>query len=247
MFRQGKEGTMTRICRYVAMWAAAALLTLGAAIPVAGGTETGNGITHRVELTTGGRSVAVIQRFVETAEGIDLHLIAEGPNTGSTTAAVIYANGSVKFAAGADRAAWWKDFFAGNGITGSAEVGVRDEGGRATVDLFVKGVGAGHVITSGLFDIDEPWGPCPGPDDAPCIGPAIVIDFPCIFDVDQCSGGPQGFAQRRVSSEGIDPDGDPAISLGVIRMRYDHAVLRRGFGTTILSLDNGRFFEHREP
>jgi len=239
-------------------WVAGALLLGLAASPaVAAGIET----THKVELRAGTKSVRVLQKFVPTTKGWDVHLIAEGSATGSKTAAIMRANGTVEFFGGANQTSWWKSFFNANGIAADATVISRKAAGRKFADLIVNGTGGSHYIGTAYFDPDNPWGPCPGPDDAPLCRPEpVIIVLPCKYDVDQCSGGPLPWPDvYGIDPDGdpainlygnIDPDGEPARGLSLLRLSLDGAVVTAGrgdLGTTILSMDGGRWFDHKAP
>ena len=222
-------------------WAAALLLGLSATTMVAADITK----THRVEVQDGTRSVAVLQRFVPVATGYDVHLIAEGPVTGSKTAAIMRNNGTIEFYGGADKSQYWDAFFSQNGMDTRGVIEVRTEAKRKLADLFVRDAGRSSLISVALFDPDDPWGPCPGPDDAPCRPEPIVIPWICKFDVDQCSGGPLPWPVHDPVGA-PDPDGEPARGLALVHLSLDAttAINPASLGTTILPMDR-RGFEHR--
>jgi|GEM_PF-6484546 len=235
---------MIRVRCSLSLWAGVALWSV-----VASGAET---IQHRVELQSGSRTVAVVQRFVPTAIGFEVHLVTEGPSTGTKTAAIMRANGEVEFPTGANDSAWWKAFFSGNGIDANANVIVRKQAGRKLADIYVSGGGITHVIGTAMFDPDNPWGPCPGPDDAPMCRPEpLVIEILCKYDVDQCSGGPGPWPPGVLSPDpegdpyGQDPDGEPARALGMRHLSLEATRGTTSLGTTVLAIDGRRFTDFR--
>jgi len=248
---------MIRVRSFLGMWAGITLLAVSAGAAEravrAEGTETGHARTHRVELASGTRSVTLVQNFVPTAIGFEVHLVTEGPSTGTKTAAIMRANGEVEFPGGANDPAWWSAFFSGNGIDAKANVIVRKQGGRKLADIYVSGGGNTHVVGTAMFDPDNPWGPCPGPDDAPMCRPEpLVIEILCKWDVDQCSGGPLPWPPGTLAQDpdgepavSLDPDGDPARALGVRHLSLDATLDGTSLGTTILAVDGGRWMDFR--
>ena len=227
---------------HVSKWVSAAML---AVLCTAGSALAADStMIHTVELQDGSRSVSILQKFVKVAAGWDLYLIAKGPLTGEKTAAIMRASGGVEFPGGGDQPAWWNQFFAGNGVYATATVEVRVEEKRKLADLVVRGTGVSHLIGSGLFDPNEPWGPCPGPDDAPCRLEPLVIPWICKFDVDQCSGGPLPFPNRVY---GLDPDGDPARGITLHHVSLDGTETGNGrtLGITVLPLAGPPRFDYR--
>lgn len=235
-----------------ALAGAALLLGLATAAP---GRAAEPHIIHQVELRDGVKLVTIEQRLIPTAGGTDVQLIARGPVTGAKTVAVMYADGEL--AVKVDDS-WWADFFSANGVSGSAELIPRSDAGRQLAALAVTGQGgASHLIGVAMVDPDQPWGPCPGPDDAPTCRPeVVVIPFWCKFDVDQCSGGPLPWGSTDPDGDpaspffATDPDGDPARGLAILRPSIDAGVLVEGnfdLGTTALPMDGGRWFDHRGP
>ncbi|HYG65032.1 MAG TPA: hypothetical protein VEL74_20790 [Thermoanaerobaculia bacterium] len=237
-----------------------ALLALGLAAAVPGEAADPQ-VVHKVELQSGAKAVTIEQRFVPVANGTDVQLIARGPVTGAKTVAVMYANGEL--AVKVDKA-WWKSFFSANSLTGEAALLPVEDGGRTLAALTVSGGGSSHLIGVSMVDPDNPWGPCPGPDDVPTCRPeAVVIPFWCKLDVDQCSGGPLPgpWAIRATTDPDGDPmlergnatdlNGDPARGLAILRFSLDAAELSVNgtldLGTTALSIDGSQGFDYRGP
>ena len=223
-------------------WAAALLLSsLSATTMMAAGITK----THRIEVQDGAKSVALLQRFVPVTKGYDVYLIAEGPVTGSKTAAIMRSSGTIEFYGGADKSQYWDSFFSNNGMDTRGVMEVRTEGKRKLADLYVRDSGRSSLVTIAYLDPDNPWGPCPGPNDAPtCLPAGILIPWICKFDVDQCSGGALPWPFH--DAAGIDPDGDPARGLGLFQLSLDAttAINPASLGTTILPMDR-RGLEHR--
>lgn len=241
------------------VWTGGALL-LGLAITMgetAGAAELP--ISHRVEIQDGTKTATIEQRFVKGTKGWDVYLIASGAVTGAKTAAIMRANGNLDIYNGAGDPAWWKSFFSANGLVVTAELTTRLSGAYKLANVTVHGTNANHRIGVAMIDPDNPWGPCPGPDDAPTCRPEpVIIVFPCLFDVDQCSGGPLAGPDVR----GIDPDGDPAVAgqdpdgepargLGLVRLSLDAAVVSgnvRDLGKTVLPMrGTGRSWSYSGP
>jgi len=212
-----------------ASFALAAAVLSSSAVRAAGPAE------HQIELYDAGKWVlSIVQRTVPVGEKTEIQVIVQGPKTAAGVAAVMRTDGQLAFSGGSNRPEWWTALVKANGGRGTITPYTHTLAKRALLDLLVSGVATSHLITVAYVDPDNPWGPCPGPDDAPiCQGEPVIVTDLCKWDVDQCSGGPIPWASAPTAASqppacalcapdpaadpsgcafcGADPDGDPAV------------------------------------
>jgi hypothetical protein len=258
----------SRLAAAAALFLIVATAALGLARPAAAATP----VDHRVDLYQGNTPVlTILQRSVKGTNGYTVSIYAIGAKTGTKLAATLNADGTLDFAASANDPAWWSNLLAANGGSGKVVPSFHTLSGRALLDLAVVGGGASHLLTTAYADPDDPWGPCPGPTDAPTCWPdPVIITDACFPNPVPCVAGklpwgPSGSLTpascthcvpdplhdpRTCAFCSIDPDGDPAHGRGVVVLDSASAKLSGGvmsLGTTRLWLDQTGRVERLPP